>query len=335
MRRLLFIIASLLVSSFLLWLALRDVELDKVWEQIRGADMLWLLACAFSLVGALWTRAVRWRGLLDFKISLRDSFHIVNITFLVNLIPLRVGEIARSLLSARSGVPVMTAATAVVVERLLDTLLMVLMLAVSLSNIPDAPPEATSAASLFGIAAVVGFGALIFFARYPDVARRLLAFAENLLPFLKRLPLERMLDNVLEGLQLLTDWRRFAYTLGWSLIAWVFSMLSLYTLYRALDINYINLLLGTTLGVTLASFSIAVPVSVAAVGPFEGAIRVTGEIVGMTAVDSASLGLLFHGVAISSYAIFGVIGLMALGVSLGDMLKRKPEEPAEDDAAEN
>ncbi len=55
----------------------------------------------------------------------------------------------------------------------------------------------------------------------------------------------------------------------------------------------------TLLSITMASFAIALPVSVAAIGPFEGAVRISGQAVGIGTAVSVSLGFLFHGVFIS------------------------------------
>src|SRR5688572_17436663 len=174
MRRSAFIVASLLVSGLFLWLALRDVPLADVVERIRQAEIVWVIAAFLSIVLALWVRAIRWRGLLDFKMPLTRAFFILTVTFLLNQLPLRAGEVARSLLATRSGISVITAATSIVVERLLDTLLVVVLLAVGLSRLPDALPAASQAAALFGVAAVAAFAVLVAFARYPQIAHRLL-----------------------------------------------------------------------------------------------------------------------------------------------------------------
>lgn len=329
MRRVLFIVVSIVVSGIFLWLALRDVNLAEVWEQIRQADGVWLLLGVGFTVGALATRAVRWRGLTGFKLPLLDSFHIINITFLANQLPLRAGEVARSILTTRADVPLFTAATGVVVERLIDTLLVVLLLVVGLSGVPDIPPGVAQTATLFGIAAVIGFAVLLFFARYRVVAHRVLAFVLRILPFLKRLPLERWLDHVLDGLQPLTDMRQFAFVISWTLIAWVFSLLAMFALMRALTITGVDEPVAVILSISLASFSIAIPVSVASVGPFEAAVLVAGDLVGMSTVEASALGLLAHGVTIVVYGALGVIGLLAMGVSLSDVLggdKEKREE---------
>ncbi|MBC7810408.1 MAG: flippase-like domain-containing protein [Burkholderiales bacterium] len=327
-RRTAFFIISALVSALFLWLALRGIDLQAVIDSIRQADIGWILVSAVFAFGSLVTRAVRWRGLLgDYgaKLSLRTTFSIIGITFLINQLPLRAGEVARSLLAARYGVPVVTAATSIVVERILDTLLVVVLLAFGLSRLPESPQAETSAAALVGVAAVVAFVVLLIFARYPHYAHNLLTWFEARLTFLKRFNLRRLLDNVLEGLQPLTNGPRLIHALVWTLIAWGFSLATLYPLLLALNITNVDVLLATVLGITLASFSIALPVSVASIGPFEGAIRVAGEAVGMQAAAAVSLGFLFHGLSILNYAIWGTVGLVTLGVSLSDAMSGKPE----------
>jgi glycosyltransferase 2 family protein len=326
MRRTAFIVASLLVSGLFLWLALRDVPLADVAERIRQANLLWVIAAFASIVLSLWVRAVRWRGLLDFKIPLPRAFFILTITFLLNQLPLRAGEVARSLLATRSGIPVVTAATSIVLERLLDTLLVVVLLAVGLSRLPTALPAASQAAALFGMAAVVAFAILVGLARYPAFAHRLLDALESRVSFVKQLGLRGLLDNVLAGLRPLTQARSAAHAIGWTLVSWTVSLVTFYMLERALNITSVDTLLTAVLGVTLASFSIAIPVSVASIGPFESAVRLAGEAVQMNPAEATSLGFLFHGVTILSYAILGTIGLLTLGVSLSEVMGGKQDE---------
>jgi uncharacterized protein (TIRG00374 family) len=334
-RRVALLAASLVVSAVFLYLALRDVPLAEVGESIRQADPLWVLASLASIFVALYTRAIRWRGLLGNRVPLGRAFSILTVTFLVNQLPLRAGEIARTLLATRSGVPVVTAATSIVVERLLDTVMVVVLLAIGLSRLPDAVPAASQVATLFGIGAVAAFAVLIGFARYPALVHRILEALENRIGFLKRLRLRRLVDNVLDGLQPLTDARRAAHAIGWTVVSWLVSLATFYLLELAFDTTSVDRLLMSLLSVSLASFSIAIPVSVAAIGPFEGAVRLAGEALRMDPVLATSLGFVFHGVTIVAYAIMGTVGLLVLGVSLGDVMGGKaapvgtptPEQP--------
>jgi uncharacterized protein (TIRG00374 family) len=334
MRRTLFFLASVVVSGIFLWLALRGVPLDEVMTSIRTADPFWVLMGFLTMSAGLWARAWRWRGLLDFKIPYFHALHILNIGFLLNQLPLRAGEVARVLLVTRSNVPLVTAATSVVVERMLDTLLVVLMLVWAIVRLPDAPAAITAPTAMFGIAVVVAFIILIIFARYPDFGKRTVAFLQRLLPFLKRLPLEKMLDNMLTGLKPLTHWRSGLHAVVWTVISWAISLTTVYSLARALNIADVDMLLLSVLGLTLASFSIAIPVSVAAIGPYEAAVKVAGQAVGLSETVALSLGFLFHGVNIIGYAIWGVIGLLVMGVSLSDVVGQTAKTETTETSAE-
>src|SRR6185436_8485861 len=120
------------------------------------------------------------------------------------LLPFRVGEVARSLLIMREGVPVVTAATSVILERLIDTLLVVIILVFSITRIPTAPPEITQPTTVFGVAVVVAFAIMVFFARFPIIGYKVLELVERVLPFLKRLGLNKLFDQLLIGLKPLT-----------------------------------------------------------------------------------------------------------------------------------
>ena len=333
MRRGFILAASLIVSAIFLWLALRDVPLSDVISGIRQANGAWLILSMFGVFASLAGRAILWRGLLDNRLSLSQAFHILNVTMLLNLLPLRAGEVARSLLATRSGIPVVTAATSIVVERLLDVLAVVLMLVIAVSRLPSAPAGVTQVAAIFGAAAVLAFIILIVFARYPQVADRLLVWVESRIPVLKRLNGQKRMDEVLDGLRPLTQRHRAVHALVWTVISWAASLATVYTLERALSIDSSMLILGMLLSVSLASFSIGIPVSVASIGPFEGAVRVAGATVGMSPLAATTLGFLFHGISVLGYAVFGIIGLIALGVSLGDVLAQaRSEQPISPDA---
>jgi uncharacterized membrane protein YbhN (UPF0104 family) len=325
MRRTGFIVASVVVSGLFLWLALRDVPLAEIWANLRGAKPLWVLASIATIFIGLFTRAIRWRGLLDFRVTTWQAYMFLGVTFILNQLPLRAGEVARSLLATRAGVPFMTAATSIVVERLLDTLIVVVMLALALSGLTLDVPGASQLALLFGVAAVTAFAVMIVFARRPAVPHRILNFVERILPVLKRLPLRNLLDHVLDGLKPLTHWKSAAHAIGWTLVSWGWSLGTFFTLEMAFGIGGNHGLTLTALAIALASFSIAIPVSIASIGPWEAAVRLAGEGVELGPTLSLSLGFAFHGVSLFVYAVLGIAGLVSQGVSLGEMLNRTAE----------
>src|SRR5512145_2605033 len=77
-------------------------DFSGVRDELLHARYWMIIPCfAISVVG-LWLRAIRWRVLLDGRISLKDSFHIMNVGYFINaVLPLRIGELARAGLARR------------------------------------------------------------------------------------------------------------------------------------------------------------------------------------------------------------------------------------------
>lgn len=313
-KRILFILASIVVSAISLALVLRAVPVSDVINSLRSADPAFLLIALLFATLALLTRGIRWWLLLDRRISVVESFHMVNVMFLGNQLPFRLGEVARGILATRRGVPLVVSGASIVVERLIDMLVVVLVIAFAVSQLPSVPADITEKAALFGALALVGFLILLAFAHAPGPAHGLLNAILKAAPPLKRLPLRTMLDHLLEGLRPLTDLRTLANTAIWTALAWGTAMAAFYFSHLALGIE-VDYLTSVTLGIALTALSIAFPVSVAALGPFELAILATGQLVGMSDADALALGFLLHGINVFCYAVWGTIGLLALGAS--------------------
>ncbi len=336
MRKWLFVIGSVAVSGLLLWLALRDLPLAEVWATIQQSNLLWVLVSFLTVGGALFTRGVRWRIMLGGRISVMTGFFIFSITMLVNQLPLRAGEVARIVLAARFGVPVMTSAASVLVERLLDVVIVVVLIAIGLTRIPNVPEAVARTAIIFGAASVAAFAVLIAFAARPALGHRLAAWLEARLPFLARFHLSRQVDAVLAGLKPLTHLRTFVLTIIWTIIAWGFSLATFMALVQAVGISGVNALIFAMLGVGMAALGVALPLTLASIGPFQVAAQVAGEMLGAPPVEAAALGLLFHGITLLAYGTFGAGGVLGLGVSVGELTRalggQKPAPAALEEA---
>lgn len=313
-KRLLLVLASIVVSAISLALVLRTAPLGDVVDSLRRADLVYLLIALLFSTSGLLTRGIRWWLLLDRRISVVESFHMVNVMFLGNQLPFRLGEVARGILATRRGVPLVVSGASIVLERLIDMLIVVLVIAFAVSRLPSVPADLTDMADFFGALALVGFLALLAFAHAPGPAHGLLNAMLKAVPPLERLPLRKMLEHLLEALRPLTDLRTLGYTAIWTALAWGAAMAAFYFSQVALGIE-VDYLTSVTLGITLTALSIAFPVSVAALGPFELAIVTTGGLVGMSNADALALGFLLHGINVFSYALWGTIGLLALGAS--------------------
>ena len=326
-RRGLLVLLSAAVSVVLLLLILRDVPLVDLWDSLRRADAALVLLSLCLVPLGLTARGLRWSALLDGRIGALPATHLVNIMFLGNQLPLRLGEVARGLLAVRLGVPLATSASSIVAERLIDTLAVVLVIAWSLSRLPDAPPEIAQRAWFFGALALAGFVVILALARFPKLAFRLLAALNRGLPPLRRLPLEKLLDDLLNGLKPLAEARALLVISFWTIVGWVFSLATFYCLHLALGIET-DFSVSVPLGIALAALAIALPVSIAGLGPFHGAVVLTGQMVGMDPLEAISLAFLIHGATVLSYALWGSLGLLALGISPRAAFTRHNREDA-------
>jgi uncharacterized protein (TIRG00374 family) len=127
-------IFGIAVSALLLYLAARNVELAQVLPLLEQVNLVYLAVAGFCALFAVWLRAWRWRYLIPNSESVRigSLFTATMIGFMGNnLLPLRIGDLARAYLAAKK---LNTAASAmlatVVVERLLDVFAILAMLSV-------------------------------------------------------------------------------------------------------------------------------------------------------------------------------------------------------------
>ena len=113
------------VTAATIWYAGRGIPFSSVLDSIRGADFWSLLL--LSVPFYIWSnviRALRWRHLIKpvAKIERPMLYRATAVGFMVNnLLPLRVGELARSWMLHREGeVPLSAVIGTVALERVLD-----------------------------------------------------------------------------------------------------------------------------------------------------------------------------------------------------------------------
>lgn len=318
------IILGLVISVVALALLLRR-DLTGVRDELLHARYWAVVPCVALSVAGLWLRGVRWRVLLNGRLPLARSFHILNVSYFINgVLPLRVGELARAVLAARAEppVPVLTSLSTIVVERLLDTLAVFALIGLTLLALPVGLEIGLMGAAL-GAGAVVGVIVLAVFARRPAWAHRLLDGLGRAIPLLRRSKLHDWLDEVLAGLVPLGSPRLALLAAGWTAAAWAMSVIAGYALLFAFFDA--PTWAASMAMVALASFAIAVPAVPGNLGPFEAAVVFglagAGLVENATDAPAVAFALLLHVVNLATYILMGLIGLWAENVSLGDVTR--------------
>jgi len=128
------------VSALLLFLAARNVRLGEILPLLRQANFFYLALAGLCAVFAVWLRAWRWRFLIPNSERMRTAnlFSATMIGFMGNnLLPLRIGDLARAYIAAKKeNVAASAMLATVVIERLLDVFAILIMLSVIFFHLP-------------------------------------------------------------------------------------------------------------------------------------------------------------------------------------------------------
>jgi uncharacterized protein (TIRG00374 family) len=325
MKRWQSLLLGLIISVGALYVALRGAHLDRVAEALRTARYGYAVAALVIVAASTYARGLRWSAVLRGRLSPVDATWLFNAGFLFNnVLPFRLGEVVRAYLAARHPpVRFAEALSSIVVERLIDMLNVVAILAILL-QFPklNVPQWAQTAGLLMLIGAAAGIVVLYLAARYPDWVRSFSQRALERLPLPERFTEEGLLgqlESFLEGLASLRDLRAFALALGYSALAWIMSGLSGWILLLAFeDFGAPGIEIGF-LAIAAAGLGIAVPSLPAALGPFEAAVKLALVAIGYAQEPALSYALVLHAINFVATSGLGALGLLREGLSFGEV----------------
>ncbi len=239
-----------------------------------GSAQWWLVAPAIGLyfIG-VWLRSVRWGQLLPVhSVKTATLFRALVVGFTVNnLLPLRVGEVARAyLLSRWCGVPYTTTIASLVVERILDGFSLAVLLLVAVWLLPSAPAYLLAVGAIAGLGFLCGGILLAIAAWRASALTAVVAFCARVLPARLRAAVVGAAANFARALTLVHDPLRLGRLLALSLVAWCSELGLFYVLMFSVSIigSYPKaLLVGSA-----ANFATLLPSSPGYAGTFDGAL---------------------------------------------------------------
>lgn len=261
---------GLLVSLGALLLAFRGLQWAEVGSAVRDANYLLLLLAAAVMFLSLYLRALRWAVLFYPLTHVRVGtlMGALNVGYSVNnLLPLRIGELVRAyLIGGSERVSTARVLSTIVVERVLDTLTVVLMLVLLLPFI-DAPAWAMGPALVAGVVFLVLAVLLATLSLARSWALGVVDRGARLLPGRYQTRLRRAAESIIEGFGVLSNPAVLARGVGWSFASWSSTALMMFIVQQAFDLG---------VGFEAAPFVVAttslvmlVPASPGYIGTFE------------------------------------------------------------------
>jgi uncharacterized protein (TIRG00374 family) len=306
----LLVAAALAISAILLYVDVRGVDLGTFASAIRTSDPVWILAAVAVLAGAVAVRVVRWQYLFDApsRPGARAATRALLVGELFNsILPLRGGDVARIVVLRRdTGASSAEAGATVVAERLLDSLVLLLLVFATVPFAPDVTWLPTAAALL-----------AVVLAAFVTVVVVVRVYGERPLAFLLR-PLGRMLGfapervaqtagRLLLGARAFRDVRTGGRALVLTVATWLAVAASFWMAMRALNLQ---LGFGAAILLTAATtFALVIPAAPASVGVFEAAVLVSLRPYDVGESRALACAVMLH---VLAFAPFIVAGLLAL-----------------------
>ena len=317
------------VSGFFIWFVLRGVDPAEVIAQISQANPWYFLASVFVGTAGYFVRALRWKVLLHPlkpDTALRSRFAGVSIGFAVNnLIPARVGELARAFALTRvEPITLSGSVGSLVVERFLDSIVLVTLFLVPMA-LPSFPGAEGLFAGAFGTALRLTFVLLFIFlagllalVMFPGPMIRL---AERLFV---RLPggwgprLIGALESFLQALGVLRHPALLIKAVVWSYVFWLWHGLSFWLGFKAFGID-----LGFAAAVfteAVVGFAVAIPAAPGFFGTFQlGADLALSGVYGVAEPSALAFAFGYHLGGFFPITIIGLYYAWSIGFSVKDL----------------
>jgi uncharacterized protein (TIRG00374 family) len=321
---------GILLSAGFLYFAFRGIKLDEVVAHMRGTNVGLMILAAVLATGTFPLRAIRWRPILDPvapKLPYGKLWRATAIGMMINnVVPARVGEVARAFALSRSApqVPFTASLASLVVDRLLDAILIFgLMFAAMLS--PAFPQGAQisgrpgASYAIFGVTVtLIGLAAMYLFILFPNRVLGLWDRATRRVSPRVAAKGRETLVSLARGLSVLRSPRRFAVVLWWTLAHWLLNALAFWVGFRAagMDLPFSAALFLQG----IIAIGVAVPQAPGFFGVFENFARIgLAGIYGVPADAAVSWAIGYHLLSFIPITLIGAWYFLRAGLSMGEI----------------
>lgn len=309
---------GVLVTLLAFWWLARQIEWDKFLASLAAVPLgILLLSSLIYLVGMV-LRGLAWWYLLQRKVSPGKVILALNEGyFFNNILPFRMGELARAFLLGRSShLGMFHILPTIVVERSYDLaiaaglLLATLPLALGLAW---ARPVALLLLSLIAL----GLFSLYLAARNRDWVEKQVERLAGRWSLVRRFLLPQ-LHNILNGFSVLTKAEFFFGSIGLLAGSWLIAMLRDWMLIRVFVPE--APLWWAALGISAANIAGAVPSVMASLGTYESGAVGALKLVGMQEESILAYALITHITHLIFSTLIGAVAVSREGQTLSDLV---------------
>jgi hypothetical protein len=326
-----FILSGVLTLG-LLWLAFRGTDIAVVLKAMRRANHWWILAMFFCLVASHVVRAWRWRYLLEPlkpNIGIRNLTSGVMVGYMMNNVLPRAGELVRPYtIGMLEGIPKSAAFGTIVVERLIDGIAFLVMIAI-LPLVYSGPlresfPWLEDARIGISIVTVGGIAFLLALGIRRDWAEAVITVVSKVLPHRFGERVSRLFHQFLDGFLFLKHPRRLPLIVAQSAAIWFLYICMMYGAFFAFDLG---LDFGAAIVVqAISTIGVAVPTPGGTGSYHVLATQSLNKLFDVPKEIALSYATLTHGVGFVGITLIGLYFFFKDHINVSDAVQLPPEQ---------
>jgi len=310
-------VLGITVSALLLYLAARNVQFAEVLPLLRQANFLYLALAGACAVFAVWLRAWRWRYLMPNTelIKTGNLFSATMIGFMGNnLLPLRIGDLARAYIAAKKENTTASAILAtVVIERLFDVFAILVMLSVIFFHMPLPRWIANSFLLMLALGALAWIALLSMRTQAATIG----AWTSRMMPAPHGLRIEGLILSFFAGLAAMRNKKHLAIVALLSIPIWTTYALGTYAALKACAIAVP--FSASWVVLAFVGIGVSLPSAPGFVGTFQFFTVAALALFSVDPQTAFGYSLLHHLSQYIPVTLFGWILLVKEQMSLGDL----------------
>jgi uncharacterized protein (TIRG00374 family) len=318
----LFTIAGLIISIVLLYFSMKDIRFQEIVSTIRNADLRFVFMPTVAIFAAASLCSVKWTRIAGGDVRFRDSFTALIIgLFINNVLPARIGEIARGyVLSKRTGISLTYGITTVIIDRIFDLIGLLLITFIFFPK-HSLPPRISQAISLLVLVLFILISLMVLLSRERFAGAIAGRFARIKRPAFARFA--KRLIEIQENLKRIGSPFNLLVLVSIAFITWLCMGAALYFVLKTLNIN-INIMYIPFICVLL-NMGITIPSSPGYIGLYQFLLTYLLSVFGVPKHEGFAASILFHAAWYIPYNIVGFIFLIKEHLKIKEIQKLEEE----------
>ncbi|MEW6332718.1 MAG: lysylphosphatidylglycerol synthase transmembrane domain-containing protein [Thermodesulfobacteriota bacterium] len=317
------VIAGLILSALLVYLSVRGIDFRGVVEGFRSIRYAYVPPVIALLFLMQLLRSVRWGMILSplSKIDQLSLFSVTSVGFLaITAIPARLGELARPyLITKKSDLKMSSALGTIIVERVLDSLALLVIAGFVLLFMPM-PPWLVRASLLFLLITLLLVVAMILMIIRREASLRLLAPMIGKLPARYAERVDRLIGHFIEGFRIMIDPKLLICVAGMSILIWLINAMAIHLLFSALGLQ-VPVMAAFVLMLVLI-IGIAIPTAPGFIGNWHYFCILGLSLFGVPRTEALTFAIVFHALSIGQVIVLGVAFLPFNPFSVADLRRQ-------------